>query len=132
MATALALLLQACAGSVPAPSRGSQPVATTPPPVRQPAIRTPRDAQIVMVPGLEGVLGATAGELTGQFGAARLDIWEGDARKLQFSGTACVLDIYLYPTARSREPLATHVDARRASDANAVDRASCVKALRGR
>ena len=30
-----------------------------------------------------------------QFGAARLEVWEGDARKLQFTGTACVLDVFL-------------------------------------
>jgi hypothetical protein len=83
-----------------------------------------------MAPGLEGVIGATAAQLTRQFGKARLDVWEGDARKLQFSGTACILDIYLYPTTRSREPIATYVDARRGSDALTVDRAACVKALR--
>ena len=85
-----------------------------------------------MLPGLEGVIGATASQLVGQFGEARLDVWEDDARKLQFTGTACVLDVYLYPTSRSREPIATYVDARRGSDAVAVDRAACVKALRTR
>ena len=44
----------------------------------------------------------------------------------------CLLDIYLYPTTHSREPLATYVDARRASDGKDVDRAACVAALRGR
>lgn len=94
--------------------------------------RTPGDPQFHMAPGLEGVIGATAAQLFRQFGKARLDVWEGDARKLQFTGTACVLDIYLYPTSQSREPLATYVDARRSSDAMAVDRAACVKALKGR
>ena len=70
--------------------------------------------------------------LTRQFGTPRLDVWEGDARKLQFSGTACILDIYLYPSARGREPQATYVDARRASDGMDVDRADCVSALRRR
>jgi hypothetical protein len=128
-ATILAHLLQACA-STSSPPRTSG--TATPPPIRQAVTSAPRDPQIVMVPGLEGVLGATAGQLAGQFGTARLDVWEGDARKLQFTGTACVLDIYLYPTRQSREPIATHVDARRASDAMAVDRAACVEALRGR
>ena len=128
-ATLMGLLLQACASTSTTPRAGAT---TTPPPIRQAVTSAPRDPQIVIVPGLEGVLGATASQLTGQFGAARLDVWEGDARKLQFTGTACVLDIYLYPTRQSQEPIATHVDARRASDANAVDRAACVKALRGR
>ena len=73
---------------------------------------------------------ATQRQLVRQFGDPRLDVWEGDARKLQFTGTPCVLDIYLYPTSRSREPLATYVDARRASDGQDVDRAACIAALK--
>jgi hypothetical protein len=56
-------------------------------------------------------------------------VWEGDARKLQFSGSPCILDVYLYPGAQGREPQATYVDARR-SDGRDVDRAACVQALR--
>lgn len=100
--------------------------------VRQPVRRhQPPPAQIQAVPGVEGVIGATPGDLTRQFGAARLDVWEGDARKLQFSGNACVLDVYLYPSAQGREPQATYVDARR-SDGQDVDRAACIAALRKR
>ena len=54
---------------------------------------------------------------------------EGDARKLQFAGEPCVLDIYLYPLRPGAEPTATYVDARRTSDALDVDRAACVRAL---
>lgn len=82
------------------------------------------------VPGLEGVIGADITGLQRQFGAPRLDVWEGDARKLQFSGEPCVLDVYLYPTRPGATPTATYVDARRASDGLDVDRASCAKALR--
>jgi hypothetical protein len=85
-----------------------------------------------MLPGLEGVIGATSAELVNRFGAARLDVAEGDARKLQFSGNACVLDIFLYPGAPGAEPQATYVDARRPSDGQDVDRAACVAALRKR
>jgi len=130
--TMLALLLQACAAPAPGSARGSRPVSAPPAKVRQPVKRPPRDPQLTMMPGLERVIGATAAQLVSQFGKARLDVWEGDARKLQFTGSPCVLDIYLYPTSRSREPIATYVDARRGSDSAAVDRASCVKALRGR
>ncbi|GGC03979.1 hypothetical protein GCM10011494_23030 [Novosphingobium endophyticum] len=84
------------------------------------------------MPGLEGVIGANQKQLVREFGTPRLDVWEGDARKLQFTGAACVLDIYLYPTSGSREPLATFVDARRGSDGQDVDRAACVAALRQR
>jgi len=51
---------------------------------------------------------------------------------LQFSGTACVLDVYLYPPAAGSEPEATYVDARRSSDGQDVDRAACIVALRSR
>jgi hypothetical protein len=84
------------------------------------------------LPGLENVIGQSAAGLQARFGAPRLDVREGDARKLQFSGEACVLDVYLYPLRPGAEPTATYVDARRASDALDVDRAACVAALGGR
>jgi hypothetical protein len=102
-----------------------------------PATRVPvppatsfRAARVMNAPGLEGVIGATSAQLQNQFGTARLNVWEGDARKLQFSGEACVLDVYLYPPRPGAEPTATYVDARRASDGLDVDRAACVKALK--
>ncbi len=102
------------------------------PPVRQPVRQPPPAAQPLAAPGLEGVIGATAAELARQFGTARLEVWEGDVRKLQFTGAACVLDVYLYPGAPGREPQASYVDARRASDGKDVDRAACIAALRQR
>lgn len=100
-------------------------------PVRRPHRRPLPQAQVQMLPGFEGVVGSSSSELTRQFGSPRLDVWEGDARKLQFSGTACVLDVYLYPPAQGREPQATYVDARR-SDGKDVDRVACIAALRRR
>jgi hypothetical protein len=125
-------LLSACGSPGPAPVRSANAATTARPPVRQPVSGPPPMARVHMMPGLEGVIGASVNELTRQFGTPRLDVWEGDARKLQFSGTACVLDVYLYPGARGREPQATYVDARRASDGIDVDRADCVSALRKR
>ena len=84
------------------------------------------------LPGVDGVIGANAADLQRLFGTARLDVFEGDARKLQFSGEPCVLDVYLYPMREGGEPAATYVDARRASDGLDVDRASCIAALRQR
>jgi hypothetical protein len=78
--------------------------------------------------GLEAVIGRTAAVLTGQFGAAVLDVREGSARKLQFATPACVLDAYLYPPAAGGEPIVTHVDARKLDGAD-FDRASCIAAL---
>jgi hypothetical protein len=81
------------------------------------------------LPGLEGVVGATAPTLIRSFGTPRLDIHEGDARKLQFAGGACVLDVYLYPPANGGEPQADYVEARLPTGAD-TDRAGCVTALR--
>ncbi len=129
----IVLLLGACASTPAAPiSAPAKPAAAAPAPIRAPIRRAPPKAQALVAPGLEGVIGATRGDLISQFGPARLDVWEGDARKLQFIGTACVLDVYLYPLAAGSEPEATYVDARRSSDAMEVDRAACIAALRGK
>ena len=78
--------------------------------------------------GLEGVMGSTAQALAAQFGRPDLELREGPARKLQFLGTACVLDAYLYAPRSGAEPVVTHVDAR-LPDGREMDRASCVAAL---
>lgn len=132
---AMTTVLSACAttGGEPQSSGSRKPVVMRQgkprQPVRTPITRPPPAAQVQQLPGLEGVIGATAADLSRQFGAARLDVWEGDARKLQFTGTPCILDIYLYPSAPGREPQATYVDARR-SDGRDVDRAACIQALK--
>lgn len=89
-----------------------------------------RPARVMDLPGLEGVIGADAGGLVRQFGTPRLDVWEADARKLQFAGSACVLDVFLYPPSPGRTEQATWVEARRQTDGRDVDRAACVKALK--
>lgn len=111
-------------GSQPRPSTIIPP---TVPPRPTPGFRAP---QVQHAPGLEGVIEQNTGALVRQFGSPRLDVREGDARKLQFSGTACVLDVFLYPLRQGGEPVATYVEARRASDGQEVDRAACVQALR--
>jgi hypothetical protein len=135
---ALIPLLSACESSTGGGKVRSASLATTarpairakPSAVRQPVVQPPPKPQVQMLPGLEGVIGSTASQLSRQFGTARLDVLEGDARKLQYGGNACVLDVYLYPSAPGREPQATYVDARRASDGQDVDRVSCISALR--
>lgn len=127
----LCALLQACGAGprpTPAPPSVQRPSAHRPPAAPQPR----PEARVMQLPGLEGVIGADAAALLRQFGPPRLDLFEGDVRKLQFSGPACVLDIYLYPPEGGGEPRATHVDARRASDGQDVDRAACIAALRQR
>lgn len=78
--------------------------------------------------GLESVLGRTARIVTGLLGTPALDAREGPARKLQFLGPACVLDLYLYPPRAGGDPIVTHIDAR-LPDGRDMDRASCLAAL---
>ena len=120
-------LLSACASTgATGPASG----ASAPTPVRTPVRRPPPLATVQALPGTEGIMGTTRADLLRQFGPARLDVWEGDARKLQWTGQACVLDIFLYPKGAGAEPQATYVDARRPSDGRDVDRAACIAALR--
>lgn len=133
-AAVFALALAGCA-TTPPPAKpapvSAKPTPTKPAPTRvRPVRKTPPAAVAQFVPGVEGVIGNDAAGLIRQFGPPRLDVVEGDARKLQFSGTACVLDAYLYPPAAGKEPLATYIDARRPSDGQDVDRAACIAALR--
>lgn len=138
LALILVPLLAACGGasggSTVRSASSAPPPRTVSVPATRPAAPAPsgefRTARVMNIPGLEGIIGADANALQRQFGTARLDVWEGDARKLQFSGEPCVLDIYLYPPAKDAEPRATYVDARRSSDGLDVDRVSCVRALK--
>ncbi|APE27458.1 hypothetical protein BMF35_a0629 [Aurantiacibacter gangjinensis] len=120
-----------------------QPQAAPPPPPREvpPQVVPPTDArpvvtapgfiapQIMEGPGLGGIIREAAPTLLARFGQPRLDTPEGDMRKLQFRSEACVLDVYLYPLSPGAEPVATWVEARRASDGAAVDRLACIQAL---
>jgi len=125
-------LLAACGGTVtqPASTRPVRGHPLTPPAAIYRA--PPPAAHVQSLPGLEGVIGADAAQLSRMFGPPRLDVVEGDARKLQFSAVPCVLDVYLYPPAPGQAPRASYVDARRAGDARDVDRAACVAAMKKR
>lgn len=138
-------LLGACVSSPQtAPSAGKNTAVTKPRPVTRPVPPPPtrpdpaisssafKPPRVMNLPGGEGVIGANAADLQRLFGTARLDVVEGDARKLQFAGEPCVLDVYLYPMRAGGEPAAAYVDARRASDGFDVDRASCIAALKQR
>ena len=127
---ALFPLLAACVSSTPPPRKSGSSSVRVPPTAPPRPVQTWRPAREMDIPGLEGVIGADVRGLTQLFGKPRLDVTEGDARKLQFSGRPCVLDVYLYPPQRGADPRATYVDARRESDGQDVDRAACVAALR--
>ena len=59
-----------------------------------------------------------------RFGEPRLDIRDRTVRKLQFMTGGCVIDAYLYATARGKEPIVTHTDAR-TPEGRDVDLAVC-------
>lgn len=132
------LLLAGCVsrtGSAPAPAPPPRaPQQTTQVPPSRPAAPPPSNAfrapQIMSGPGLDGVIRSDAQALVRQFGQPRLDVREGDMRKLQFASNACVLDIFLYPLQPGAEPVATWLETRRSSDGAAVDRSACMQALR--
>lgn len=130
------LAIAGLAGCVSAP-KPARPVATRPPSpqIAAPTIAAPSSQSfiaptIMRLPGLDAIIGADARRLGEIFGPARLTVPEGDAVKLQYAGTACVLEIFLYPLRPGGQPAATHVEARRTSDGQDVDRAACVAALR--
>ncbi|HZG45086.1 MAG TPA: hypothetical protein VEZ41_02300, partial [Allosphingosinicella sp.] len=77
----------------------------------------------------DDVMGRNAASLISLFGQPALDVQEGTARKLQFSGQACVLDAYLYPPRERGEAVVTHVDAR-SPDGRDADRTGCIASLR--
>jgi hypothetical protein len=126
LTAACAAVPSAQPATVQAPTRTSAVPPTNPAPPGRQAFRAP---VIQRLPGLESVIERNAAALARQFGKPQLDVHEGDMRKLQFGGEPCVLDIYLYPLHPGGEPVATFVDARRATDGLEVDRASCVAAL---
>lgn len=130
LVVALALALPACASQpfavkIPATNAQTTPVArsnTLP----QTTVRKP---QVMREGGLSGVIGARAQALKQRFGNARIELVEGDARKLQFAGDECVLDIFLYPLEANTAPVATHVEARLRKDGRDTDRTQCIAEL---
>jgi hypothetical protein len=136
---ALSLALSACVSppvipSAPAPSqRPPSQVRPVPPSVpAPPPVAGFRMPEILRAPGVEGVIEQDADRLVRLFGTPRLDVHEGDMRKLQFAGSACVMDIFLYPLRPDAEPVATWIETRRASDGAEVDRQACIERLRQR
>ncbi|MEQ1547015.1 MAG: hypothetical protein ABL918_00030 [Chakrabartia sp.] len=113
LALTMATLLSACGGQTPAPKTVT--AAPIPFPTRPAVIGT-------------GVIGRDARGLIQMFGPAALDVREEGARKLQFIGAACILDAYLYPPSKGKEPVVTYLSAR-VPDGRNADEASCVTAL---
>ena len=113
LAGTLALLAGCVSPGRPAPPATSEPTAQPGSPVADPN---------------DPLMGRTAASLVASFGRPALDVREGGGRKLQFSGAACVLDLYLYAARRGGEPVSTHADAR-LPDGRDSDRAACAESL---
>jgi hypothetical protein len=75
------------------------------------------------------LVGLSPQELVGRFGRPALQIREGSSLKLQFRGTRCVMDAYLYPSGSSGALKVTHIDTRLPSGGD-IDQAACVFSLR--
>lgn len=120
----LAMATSACAGGAASGNyiRTSNPQ-TTAQPSSAPAYRAPTARS---GPGADGILGQSAPFLVSRFGAARIDMAEGDARKLQFASESCVLDIYLYPVGAGNAPVATHVATRLRQGGGETDNDRCI------
>ena len=109
--------LGGCAAAVPPPRTTAPPVTAAPPP------------SIVRPVQNNSLIGQSAEAIGRLFGKPRLDVTEGAARKLQFEGKACIIDIYFYAPRAGAHPVATHVDARTPDGRNA-EPDSCVDTLR--
>ena len=104
----------------------SAPAQTAAPPVQTGPDTPFRSPQVMRGAGVDSVIGTGASALTSRFGDARIDLAEGDARKLQFVSDRCVLDIYLYPLEANGAPVATHIEARARNGGGEADRARCI------
>jgi hypothetical protein len=117
-----ALMLAACGeGEVARPARAAPAI---PVPAR---VSDPSDTPLAPI-SPDGIRGQNARALIARFGQPRLDLQEGPARKLQFAGTACVMDVYLYARGRG-EAVATHLDTR-LRDGRPTDTGGCAATLR--
>ncbi len=85
--------------------------ATAPEP---PQTQLPQRVPVTPSPQLRGeLIGMTASELIQRLGTPALQIREGRSLKLQFRGSRCILDAYLYaPLDASGPERVAHVDAR--------------------
>jgi hypothetical protein len=102
-----ALLLAGCAAQAP-----EAPPTVTPPPA---------------APSVSGsLIGLTAGEAMARLGQPVLQIREGPGLKLQWRGSACVLDAYLY--LQGSVERITYVDTRLANGNN-TPQPACIASL---
>jgi hypothetical protein len=95
---------------------------------RQEQVQAPPTVQPQQPAEQNSLVGLTAQDLVGRFGAPALQIREGSSVKLQFRNPRCVLDAYLYPSGNSGTLRVTHVDTRLPTGAD-MPQAACTTAL---
>ena len=79
-------------------------------------------------PRESGVLiGLTANQLASRFGRPALQIREGNSFKLQYRGSRCVLDVFLYPSGGAQHRV-THVEARTPTGVD-IYQTDCIRSL---
>ena len=94
-----------------------------------PQEQLPPPAPIVRDPA--GLVGLSAAEVIGKLGPPTLQIREGAGLKLQFRNSRCVIDAYLYASARGALEKVEHVDTRAPSGVDASEQV-CVDLFQSR
>ena len=104
--------------------------ATVPQPQPQPQTQQSQPSVARPSPPLRGeLIGMTVADLVQRLGSPALRIREGPGLKLQFRGSRCILDAYLYPPRDASGPeRVAHVDARLSSGVE-TDPRICVATL---
>lgn len=77
------------------------------------------------------VVGMESRGLIARFGQPRLDVRDGPARKLQFTGARCILDLFLYAPSPGKEPVVTYAEARTSAGVD-VDADGCARSISSR
>jgi hypothetical protein len=95
---------------------------------RQEQVQAPPTVQPQQPAEQNSLVGLTAQDLVGRFGAPALQVREGSSVKLQFRNPRCVLDAYLYPSGNGGTLRVTHVDTRLPTGAD-MPQAACTTAL---
>lgn len=123
-----ALSLSACATG--AEDFANAPDSASRPPIVLPQQASVPSAQVMQERGLNAIIGKDERTVLARLGAPRIDLTEGDVRKLQFANQACVMDVFFYPNGNGGARIATHIEARLRNGVS-TDRAQCLDALSG-
>ena len=108
---AVPLVFVAACARVPEPEVPAAPVVAQP--------QQPRETGVL--------IGLTANDLVSRFGKPALQIREGNSFKIQYRGSRCVLDAFLYPSGGAQHRV-THVEARTTAGVD-THQSDCIRSL---